>query len=190
MYRYTYLGYWRSHDVAVKACDQVYYSIVGYHEQYAFVYVETPVKDLDIETVVTGGDFIPFPDGRKMFRMEQIFYCDPYTDDSILCLPVEERKACMSIMMLDHDFPILAYIGHHYVLQEAGKCVFNRFYSIYEMGNILISVSHEDYIPAPERPSAFAVEIGSIIDATRAPIDNNKLPYKDGTTGWRRIEEK
>ena len=190
MYRYTYLGYYRTHDVQVRPCDEVYYSVIGYHEERVFVYIETPVKDLDIETVVQGGDFILFPDGRKLFRMEQIFYCDPFTDDSILCLPREERRPCMSIMMLDHDAPILAYIGHHYVLQENGKTVWNRYYSIYEMGNTLISVSNEESIPAPERPSPFAVEIGSIIEATRAPIDNNRLPYADGTVGWRRIEEK
>ncbi|MBR2339316.1 MAG: hypothetical protein IKA74_00605 [Clostridia bacterium] len=186
MYRYTYIGYPNEKNVSVEKSDEIYYSVVGYHADNVFVYVETPVKNLDVERYVKG-DFKPFPTGKNLFRMEMIFYCDDWSNDEILCLPVEEREPVMSIMMLDHDAPMLAYIGHHYVLQENGNVVWNRYYSIYEFSNILISVSNAVEIPAPSRKSVFDVSISSIIDATRAPINDNKLPLDDGSVGWRKI---
>lgn len=186
MYRYTYIGYPNEKNVSVEKCDEIYYSVVGYHADNVFVYVETPVKNLDVERYVKG-DFKPFPTGKNLFRMEMIFYCDDWSNDEILCLPVEEREPVMSIMILDHDAPMLAYIGHHYVLQENGNVVWNRYYSIYEFSNILISVSNKVDIAAPKRESAFAVDVTSIIDATRAPINDNKLPLDDGSVGWRKI---
>lgn len=186
MYRYTYLGYACGKNVSVAESEQVYFSLVGSFDQMTFIYLETPVRDLDPDTVVKG-DFIPFPDGRRLARMEQIFYCDDWHDDAVLTIPRNERKPYMKIMRLNHDAGVLAYIGHHYVLQEDGKVTWDRYYSIYELGNTLISVGNEETIAVPHRQSAFAVDIKSVIAATLPVIEENKIPYADGTAGWRDI---
>lgn len=187
MFRYMYLGYHQKTDVSVKKRDEIYFSVIGYYKERVFIYVETPVRELDVESVVEGGDMLPFPDGKKLFRMDKIFHCDAWEDDSILVIPVNERHTWMKMMMLEHDAPISAYVGHHYVLQEAGKTTWNRYYSIYQLGNTLISVGDRNVIAAPMRSSAFSVEIDSIIDATRPVIDNNRIRFDDGSAGWRDI---
>lgn len=188
MYRYMYMGYNKG-EVSVKDCDAVYYSVVSYYKEKVFVYLETGVEDLDPESV-TVGDFIRFPDGKNFMRMEKIFHCDSWEDDSILTIPPKERKPIVSLMTLKHDAPVLAYIGHHYVLQEAGRTVWNRYYSIYEIQNILVSVSDDTQIAAPARQSPFAVDVKSVIDATRPTINNNIIPWDDGTPlGWRVINK-
>lgn len=92
MYRYTYLGYACGKNVSVAESEQVYFSLVGSFDQMTFIYLETPVRDLDPDTVVKG-DFIPFPDGRRLARMEQIFYCDDWHDDAVLTIPPERTQA-------------------------------------------------------------------------------------------------
>lgn len=186
MYRYTYLGYACGKNVSVAESEQVYFSLVGSFNQMTFIYLETPVRDLDPDAVVKG-EFIPFPDGKRLARMEQIFYCDDWHDDAVLSIPRKERKPYMKIMRLNHDAGVLAYIGHHYVLQEAGQVTWDRYYSIYELGNTLISVGNEETIAVPHRQSAFDVDIKSVIAATLPVIEENKIPYADGTTGWRNI---
>lgn len=186
MYRYTYLGYACGKNVSVAESEQVYFSLVGSFDQMTFIYLETPVRDLDPDAAVKG-EFIPFPDGKRLARMEQIFYCDDWHDDAVLTIPRKERKPYMKIMRLNHDAGVLAYIGHHYVLQEAGKVTWDRYYSIYELGNTLISVGNEETIAVPHRQSAFAVDVKSVIAATLPVIEENKIPYADGTAGWRDI---
>ncbi len=188
MYRYTYMGY-TDGEVKVKKTEDVYYSVVGCFDGKAFVYVETPIKDFDVESVAEG-KFIPFPDGKGLFRMEQIFYCDDFKDDGILCIPVEERNPIMSLMIMGHDDPYLAYVGHHYVLQETGNTVWNRYYSIYTFGNILLSVSDRQEIPAPRRENIFDVDTKSIIGISREVMVNGVLPWKDGAPRtWRIINK-
>ncbi|MDY3845590.1 MAG: hypothetical protein SOZ62_01605 [Eubacteriales bacterium] len=188
MYRYMYMGYNKG-EITVKECDEVYYSVVSCYKEKVFVYLETRVKDLDPETVVLG-DLIGFPDGKKLIRMEKIFHCDPFDNDDILVIPPKERKPIVSLMILNHDAPVLAYIGHHYVLQEDGKTVWNRYYSIYEIQNILVSVSDEQQIAAPSRKSPFAVDVSSVVDATRPVINDNIIPWDDGAPmGWRVINK-
>lgn len=187
MYRYTYLGYYQTKDVSVKECEEVYFSIIGYYKERVFVYIETPVEELDIESVLVGGSFQPFPDGKKMMRMEKIFHCDDWKDNSILTIPVEERQPRMWLMRLTHDDGMLAYIGHHYVLQEAGNTTWNRYYSIYCLGNTLIAVSDWQEIAAPKRPSAFEVDIKSVIAATNLVITPSRIPHDDGIIDWKEL---
>lgn len=52
MYRYTYLGYACGKNVSVAESEQVYFSLVGSFDQMTFIYLETPVRDLDPDTVV------------------------------------------------------------------------------------------------------------------------------------------
>ena len=187
MFRYTYLGYYQSKDVSVKECAEVYFSMVRYYKERVFVYIETAVKELDIESVLIGGAFKIFPDGRKMMRMEKIFHCDDWKDDSILTIPINERRPRMHLMTLEHDDGMLAYIGHHYVIQEAGDTTWNRYYSIYCLGNTLISVSDWQQIAAPKRPSAFEVDIKSIIEATNRVITPSRIPHDDGIIDWKEL---
>ena len=86
MYRYTYLGYACGKNVSVAESEQVYFSLVGSFDHMTFIYLETPVRDLDPDAVVKG-EFIPFPDGKRLARMEQIFYCDDWHDDAVLTIP-------------------------------------------------------------------------------------------------------
>ena len=64
MYRYTYLGYACGKNVSVAESEQVYFSLVGSFDQMTFIYLETPVRDLDPDTVVKGFYSIP---GWKTF---------------------------------------------------------------------------------------------------------------------------
>ena len=188
MYRYTYLGYQRKNDVSVKKCDEIYFSVIGYYKERTFIYVETRIKDLDVEKFVEGGDFIPFPDGHKLFRMESIFYCDTFKDESVLVLPIKERQPVMSILMFEHDNPVLAYVAHHYLLQEDGKTKWSRYYSIYHLGNTVISVTDKQTIALPESKSIFPCPVNEIVDITRPTINNGLIPWDDGTpAGWRVI---
>ena len=47
MYRYTYLGYACGKNVSVAESEQVYFSLVGNFDHMTFIYLETPVRDLD-----------------------------------------------------------------------------------------------------------------------------------------------
>ena len=186
MYRYTYVGYPNERNVTVRKTDDVYFSVIGYHADNVFVYVETPVENLDVLSLVEG-DLRPFPNGEKMFRMERIFHCDDWSDDSILCLPIEEREPVMSVMMLQHDAAVLAYVGHHYVLQEEGGCVWSRYYSIYHFANILVSVTDRKEIPAPARKTPFEVPMKSVVEESRRVYSANFMPLEDGTLGWKKL---
>lgn len=185
MYRYAYVGYPTDNStVKINVNSDIYYSVVAFSGERTFIYVESPSENFDIDDVLVG-NFKPFPDGCRVFRMERYFHCDDFSDDSILTIPREERKPVVSLRMFEHDAPVLAYIGHHYVLQEDGKTVWNRYYSIYGFANTMLSVCDEVSIPAPRRNSPFAVDVKSVIDATRPVIAKGSIPWDENTPEWK-----
>lgn len=188
MNRYMFVGFNRSKNIKIKDDKDIYFSVVGYFENKAFIYIETPVEISDhAEEYITGGNLKVFPDGKKLWRMERVFYCDPYLNDEMFSTPQAERKTEMDILNLEHDEAFLAYIGHHYVLQEYGKTVWDRNYSIYSFGNIFISVLEKKPIPSEKRKSPFKGAIRSIINATLPVIEQNRKQNPDGTYGWYKI---
>lgn len=185
MNRYVFAGFTGTKNVKLKKSENICFSVIGYFEDKVFIYVETPIE-IDIEEYIIGGKLKKFPNGKKLWRMEMVFYCDPYSDDSA-AVQNTERSPIMSILNLKHDEGFLAYVGHHYVLQEYGRTVWDRNYSIYSFGNVFISIAEKKPVPAPKRETPFKVPIRSIIKATLPVIEANKKQNPDGTYGWYKI---
>lgn len=189
MNRYMFTGFIGAKNVRIKKDKNVHFSVIGYFEDKVFIYMETPEKidDADAEKYVIGGNLKRFPDGRKLWRMERVFYCDPYLNDEIFNVTEQVRNPDMGILNLEHDEAFLAYVGHHYVLQEYGKTVWDRYYSIYSFGNIFISIAEKKPVPSAKRESPFKVPVRSIIKATMPVIDGGKKQNPDGSYGWYKI---
>ena len=187
MFRYMYLGYCQKKSIKINNIDDVHFSLIGYHDDRVFIYLESLSENIDVEQIVNCNYLVPFPDGKKLWRMDRIFHCDPWTESGYPKVSPNDRKPAMCILLLEHDMPVLAYVAHHYLLQEDGKTTFNPYYSIYKLGNTFISI--DDYIGEkdPERPSIFNVDVTSIVDATRPIINGGCITNSDGKFAWKKI---
>lgn len=132
IHRYMFLGYYTEKDISVSKV--AYYSSISYFNDMVLVYVET--KDKQIPYDLVSGNLKPFPDGRHLMPLLNVFQYSPSEDESYWQRD-GKTKPVFWIAKLKRD-EITKYIFHHYQMMHEGHRATNKYGIIFYYDDILV----------------------------------------------------
>lgn len=138
IYRMMYTAYCKG-EVAVTDlhCPHVTHLAVNTYQNQVFIYIESKEKDLDPAQVVDG-DFIPFPDGRRFFRMTEVFhYSAPKSEAHWERKNKREKTPYVRINYLQPE-KTASYFFYHYQFQEENPGQYDKYGILFLFGNMLV----------------------------------------------------
>ena len=126
------IGYYREKNI--KVSDEAYYTRTAYFRDMAYIYIETRSQDVPYDMV--SGDFKPFPDGRTLIPMTNIFQYSP-SDDEEEWERSPENTPEFRVAYLKREL-LPKYIFYHYkMVHEACKPT-NKYGIIFLFDNMLV----------------------------------------------------
>ncbi len=139
IYKHMYRGYKKEGKVEFLDDQRIITSSGAEFDGITYIYFETKCEELDIEDVVKA-EMKPYPDGKGWFELTEIFhYFTPY-EDSQWERKVTEKTPKFRINHLKKNM-ISSYIYHHVAHQNTNQYGYDKFLSIFNVGDTIIMYS-------------------------------------------------
>lgn len=148
VYRFMFTAYTDApssvRDLSLPAVTHL--CVTAYGKQI-FAYIEATEPAIDPARVIAG-DFLPYPDGKIFFRMQEVFhYSKPFSEEHWV-RTVPDKKPWVRVNYLKPEMTA-SYFFWHYQFQEENPGVFDKYGILFLYGNLLV-LYHEKPIE-PER---------------------------------------
>ncbi len=141
IYKHMYCGYKNSGKVKIKKDDRIITASAASFEDMTFLYFETKDSEL-LPTDVAEGDLKPFPNGNEWFEMPEIFHYFTPENDGEWQRKIEGKTPVFRINKLNMD-KVASYIFYHVDHQRSNQYECDKFFSIFNYGNVIIMYAEE-----------------------------------------------